>query len=140
MRRATLQEETFEPVAELDTDPFKHSLGVHRGPATKVQLRFHAQIAASVKERTWHASQRFKDRTDGSVMMTLEVSDDYALRSWLLGFGRFVRVLAPSELVDWIEEELDQAHQQYAGSDRVRVADSDLQPGLPFLFNRLVTA
>ena len=76
VRRATLQEQTFEPVAELDTDPFKNSLGVHRGPATKVQLRFHPQIAASIKERTWHASQRFKDRADGSVMMTLEVSDD----------------------------------------------------------------
>jgi predicted DNA-binding transcriptional regulator YafY len=140
VRRATLQEQTFEPVAELDTDPFKNSLGVHRGPAMKVQLRFHPQIAATIKERTWHASQRFKDRTDGSVMMTLEVSDDYALRSWLLGFGRFVRVLAPSDLVDWIGEELDQAHQQYAGGASAHVVDSDMQPGLPFLFNRLVTA
>jgi hypothetical protein len=73
-------------------------------------------------------------------MMTLEVSDDYALRSWLLGFGRFVRVLAPSDLIDWIQEELDQAHQQYAGGDHAPVADSDMQPGLPFLFNLLVTA
>ena len=137
MRRATLQEQTFEPVAELDSDPFKHSLGVHRGPATKVQLRFHPQIAASIKERTWHASQRFKDRADGSVTMTLEVSDDYALRGWLLGFGR---VLAPSALVDWIDEELDQAAQQYAGGDGAGVTDSDIQPGLPFLFNRLVNA
>jgi predicted DNA-binding transcriptional regulator YafY len=140
VRRATVQDQTFEPLPELDTDPFKNSLGVHRGPATKVQLRFHPHIAASIKERTWHASQRFKDRSDGSVMMTLEVSDDYALRSWLLGFGRFVRVLAPSDLVDWIEEELDQAHQQYAGSDDALVADSDVQPALPFLFNRLVNA
>ena len=70
-------------------------------------------------------------------MMTLEVSDDYALRSWLLGFGRFVRVLAPGPLVDWIEEELDQARQQYAGG---HIADSDLQPGLPFLFNQIGTA
>jgi hypothetical protein len=72
--------------------------------------------------------------------MTLEVSDDYALRSWLLGFGRFVRVLAPSALVDWIEEELDQATRQYAGGDGAGVTDSDIQPGLPFLFNRLVNA
>jgi predicted DNA-binding transcriptional regulator YafY len=140
VRRATLQEQTFEPLAELETDPFKNSLGVHRGPATKVQLRFHPQIAASIKERTWHTSQRFKDRTDGSVTMTFEVSDDYALRSWLLGFGRFVRVLAPSGLVDWIEEELNQAHRQYAAGDNARVTDSDIQPGLPFLFNRLVDA
>ncbi|HLZ45645.1 MAG TPA: hypothetical protein VKQ05_08195 [Gemmatimonadales bacterium] len=48
--------------------------------------------------------------------------------------------LAPPGLVDWIQEELDQAHQQYAGGDSARVADSDIQPGLPFLFNRLVEA
>jgi len=140
VRRATLQEETFEPVAELDSDPFRNSLGVHRGPATKVQLRFHPQIATSIKERTWHASQRFKDRADGSVTMTLEVSDDYALRSWLLGFGRYVRVLAPADLADWIQEELYQARQQYADGDHMLAAGSDIQPGLPFLFNRLVNA
>jgi proteasome accessory factor B len=140
IRRATLQAQTFEPLAELDSDPFKNSLGVHRGPAMKVQLRFHRTIASSIKERTWHASQQVKDRSDGSVVMTLQVSDDYALRSWILGFGRFVRVLAPDPLVEWIEEELDQAREQYASGAGVRVTDSDIQPGLPFLFNRLVTA
>ncbi len=140
IRRTTLQEQTFEPLAELDTDPFQNSLGVHRGPAMKVQLRFHDTIAASIKERTWHASQQLKDRSDGSVVMTLQVSDDYALRSWILGFGRFVRVTAADHLVEWVEEELDQARQQYAGGAGIRVTDSDMQPGLPFLFNRLVTA
>jgi hypothetical protein len=84
-------------------------------------------------------SSSAKDRADGSVTMTLEVSDDYALRSWLLGFGRFVRVLAPSDLAGWIQEELDQASQQYAGASAY-VADSNIQPGLPFLFNRLANA
>jgi predicted DNA-binding transcriptional regulator YafY len=140
VRRATLQEKTFEPVPELDSDPFKNSLGVHRGPATKVQLMFHPQIVASIKERTWHASQKFKDRGDGSVVMTLDVSDDYALRSWLLGFGRAVRVLAPPALVEWIHEELDRARAQYESGDSAWVVDSEMQPGLPFLFNRLVSA
>ncbi len=66
--KASVQETTFEPIAELDTDPFKNSLGVHRGgPTCKVRLRFHPQIAPLVKERTWHASQQFNDRTDGSI-------------------------------------------------------------------------
>jgi predicted DNA-binding transcriptional regulator YafY len=139
IKRASVQEETFEPVAELDSDPFKNSLGVHRGPTSKVQLRFHPQIARSVKERTWHASQQFKDRSDGSVVMTLEVSDDYALRSWILGFGRAVKVLAPAALVDWTREELDAAHQQYVSGELAPV-DSDVQPSLPFLFGRLASA
>ena len=137
--KVSVQETTFEPIAELDTDPFKNSLGVHRGgPTCKVRLRFHPQIAPLVKERTWHASQQFNDRTDGSVVMTLDVTDDYALRNWILGFGRFVKVLAPAQLVKWTEDELDAARQQY-GSGGVAV-DSDVQPPLPFLLTRLANA
>jgi predicted DNA-binding transcriptional regulator YafY len=139
IKRASLQEETFEPLAELETDPFGGSLGVHRGPTSTVKLRFHPQVAASVKERTWHASQQFKDRADGSVVMTLDVSDDYALRSWILGFGRFVRVLAPASLVEWVREELEQTREQYT-SGELAVSDSEAQARLPFLFDRLASA
>ncbi len=140
IRRATPQEDTFEPVPELDADPFKNSLGVHRGPATKIQLRFHPQVAALVKERTFHASQQLKDRSDGSVVMTLEVSDDYALRTWILGFGRYVRVLAPRQLVEWTREELEAAREQYDAGAASRMTDSDVQPPLPFLFGRIASA
>ena len=137
--KASVQETTFDPIAELDTDPFKHSLGVHRGGQTcRVRLRFHPQIAPIVKERTWHASQQFNDRTDGSTDMTLDVTDDYALRNWILGFGRFVKVLKPAQLAKWTEEELGAARQQYE-SGGVAV-DSDVQPPLPFLWTRLVSA
>jgi predicted DNA-binding transcriptional regulator YafY len=139
IRKVTVQEATFEPVAELDADPFKHSLGVHRGgPTCKVRLRFHPQIAPLVKERTWHASQQFSDRADGSVVMTLDVTDDYALRNWILGFGRFVKVLSPAQLVKSMEDELEAARQQY-GVGGVAV-DSDVQPPLPFPLPRLANA
>ena len=58
----------------------KKSLGVHTGPTVKVRMRFAPQVASFVKERTWHESQQLKDRPDGSVVMTMTVSDDYALR------------------------------------------------------------
>ena len=70
--------------------------------------------------------------------MTLDVTDDYALRNWILGFGRFVKVLAPAQLVRWTEDELDAARQQYE-SGGVAV-DSDVQPPLPFLLTRLANA
>ena len=120
-------------------DPFSGSLGVHRGPTCTVKLSFHPQVSASVKERTWHASQQFKDRADGSVVMTLEVSDDYALRSWILGFGRFVRVLAPATLVGWVRDELEQTREQYE-SGEITVDESAAQARLPFLFDRLASA
>jgi hypothetical protein len=69
--------------------------------------------------------------------MTLDVTDDYALRNWILGFGRFVKVLAPAALVRWTKEELDAAHQRYESGG---VVDSDVQPPLPFLLPRLANA
>jgi proteasome accessory factor B len=132
IRKVRVQEETFDPVAELDSNPFRNSLGVHLGGTTcKVRLRFHPQVARLVQERTWHASQQFKDGTDGSLVMTLEVTDDYALRNWILGFGRFVRVLGPPRLVEWIDDELGAAHRQYAAG--TAPVDADAQPPLPFL-------
>jgi predicted DNA-binding transcriptional regulator YafY len=46
IRRVALREQTFEPVTELETDPFKHSLGAYRGAMCRVQLRFYPRIAA----------------------------------------------------------------------------------------------
>jgi proteasome accessory factor B len=140
IRRLNPQKDTFTSVAELESDPFQNSLGVYRGPTTKVQLRFHPQIASRIRERSWHASQQLKDRADGSVMMTLEVCDDYALRSWILGFGRYVRVLGPVHLVEWAFEELDQAREHYVSGGAWRMTDSDGQPLLPFLFDRVASA
>jgi len=140
VRRLAVQDERFEPITELESDPFRNSLGVHRGPTARVRLRFEAAIGPSIRERIWHSSQQFKDRTDGSVVMTLDVCDDYALRSWILGFGRFVRVLAPASLAEWALEELDQARQQYVSEGGAPVVDSSIQPALPFLFGRLASA
>jgi hypothetical protein len=54
------------------------------------------------------------------------------------GFGRFLKVLKPAQLAKWTEDELDAARQQYE-SGGVAV-DSDVQPPLPFLWTRLVSA
>jgi proteasome accessory factor B len=140
IRQAAGEKGTFTPVAELGTDPFANSMGVHRGPTGRVQLRFDAAIAQAVTERTWHRSQQFRHRSDGSVVMTLQVSDDYARRSWILGFGRQVRVLSPPALVDWAIDELESARERY-GSEVAGVRpDSDLQPRLPFSLFRLASA
>ena len=139
IRRLSVQEETFRPVAELGSDPFGKSLGAFSGPTCKVQLRFAPQIAAFIEERTWHESQQLKDRPDGSVVMTLQVSDDYALRQWILGFGKSVRVLAPASLVEWMLQELHEARQQYVSGEFATVVDRDVQPALPFLFNRIAS-
>lgn len=129
IRQASADKATFEPIDELGSDPFANSMGVYRGAVVRVRLRFDAAIADRVKERTWHPSQQFRDRSDGSTELTLMVSDDYALRSWILGFGSGVRVLAPSTLAEWAVGEAEAIRALYP--DTVRVVDTTLQPTLP---------
>ena len=68
--------------------------------------------------------------------MTMEVSDDYALRSWILSFGRLVRVASPASLAEWVLEELDGAREQYASGEFSRIVDVDRQPPPPFALER----
>ena len=66
-----------------------------------------------MKERVWHASQHAEDRPDGGVILTLDVANDWALRSWILGFGPLARVLSPPELAAQILDEVDRTRGRY---------------------------
>ena len=93
----SLTEERFEPADDVPAEAFAHSLGVHQGtPPQTVTIWFAPRIARYVKERVWHASQQAEDQPDGSVHLTLQVSNDWALRSWILGYGPLARVDQPA--------------------------------------------
>jgi predicted DNA-binding transcriptional regulator YafY len=95
---------------------FAHSLGVNQGtPPERIEIVFDPRIAPYVKERMWHDSQELRDEEDGSVRIVLQVSNDWALRSWILGFGQLARVMAPLELATQILDEIEQAQALYTG-------------------------
>ncbi|MEO8522623.1 MAG: WYL domain-containing protein, partial [Acidobacteriota bacterium] len=108
----SLTEERFEPM-DLPDDAFAHSLGVNEGPPERIEIVFEPRIARYVKERTWHPSQQSAEASDGSLTMTLNVCNDWALRSWILGFGPLARVISPPELATQILDEIDRTRSQY---------------------------
>jgi predicted DNA-binding transcriptional regulator YafY len=108
----SVTEERFEAV-KLPEDAFAHSLGVNQGTPERVEIAFEPQIARYVKERVWHSSQQAHDAEDGSVILTLNVCNDWALRSWVLGFGPLARVLSPPALAAQILDEINRARSQY---------------------------
>ena len=61
----------------------------------------------------WHPSQTLRDAADGGVVLTLDVCNDMALRSWILGWGASARVLAPATLAADIRADLNTASAQY---------------------------
>jgi hypothetical protein len=46
--------------------------------------------------------------------MRLNVCNDFALRSWILGFGPLARVISPPELGRQIQEEAERTRLLYA--------------------------
>jgi predicted DNA-binding transcriptional regulator YafY len=112
IKSLSVTEDRFEPV-ESEEDAFAHSLGVHQGVPQRIEIAFEPRIARYIRERVWHASQEIQDQGDGGTILTLNVSNDFALRSWILGFGALARVVSPPELAAQISEEIEQARRRY---------------------------
>ncbi len=114
IRQLTPLNETFLPIEDLTDAAFPHSLGIHQGDPKHVVLEFTAEAAPYVRERVWHPSQTLSPVPDGSVVMTIDVCDDGALRSWILSFGPAVRVRSPASLTRRIATDLRRAQERYA--------------------------
>jgi len=133
-RELTVLEESYEGPKEMDAAVFPHSLGAHTGEPQRIELEFAARVSPYVKERRWHPSQKIRTLPDGSLRMSLRVCDDWSLRSWILGFGPFARVVSPSALAEEILEALEEARTLYAPRMELEIPTAmfDDQPALPF--------
>ena len=114
IEQLSLTEERFEPL-ELPDDAFAHSLGMNQGPPERVEIAFAPKIARYVRERVWHPSQEIVDLPDDRLRLTLNVVHDWALKSWILGFGALATVVSPPALVIEIAAELEAASRNYGG-------------------------
>ncbi|HXD16959.1 MAG TPA: transcriptional regulator [Vicinamibacterales bacterium] len=109
----SLDKQTFTPTRAIPDDVFANSLGVNTGPPSHVEIAFDTRVAPFVRARVWHPSQSLRENADGGVVLTLEVCNDLALRSWILGWGASARVLAPPALEADIRADLTNASAQY---------------------------
>ncbi len=116
IERLTVQEETFRRSRELPDNLFSQSMGVFWGDPERIVLEFDAAVAPFVRGRVWHESQTVAELAGGGLEVTLHVSNDWALRSWILGFGAGVRVIEPGHLAASIGEELERAAGRYGGA------------------------
>ena len=112
IEQVSLTEERFEPL-ELPDDAFANSLGVNQGTPERIEVEFAPKIARYIRERVWHPSQSIESRDDGSIRVTLNVVNDWALKSWILGFGGLAKALSPAALINEIHAELSSATRNY---------------------------
>lgn len=119
IKALTVLDERFTPSPEWAEEPFDISLGPNTGATIHVVLHFDQELAPLIRERTYHPSQRTAPLPDGSLRLELDVCDDAWLRSFVLQFGRRVRVVEPESLAGKIAEELWLAARHYAADSPV---------------------
>ncbi len=110
-----LDKDTFTPQQVVADDMFGNSLGVNTGPTRRVEIVFDQEVAPYVRARVWHSSQEMREAQDGTLTLTLNVCHDWALRSWILSWGRFARVVVPSSLARELRQDHEAAARIYTG-------------------------
>lgn len=109
----SLEKQTFTPKQPIGDEVFANSLGVNTGPPARVEIEFDARIAPYVRARVWHTSQQVREETDGSLVLSMDVCHDWALRSWILSWGSFARVVTPAALAKEVRSDLQAATERY---------------------------
>ncbi len=97
----------------------KQAFGVFHGggdAAHSVLIRFSRDAARYVQESHWHDSQKFIPQKDGSVQMSLQLTELSAVSKWVLGFGSSAMILEPVELIELVRNELTRMLAAYAQS------------------------
>ena len=85
-------------------DIIHNSFGIMNGPVEEIRLCFNSKSAPYIQERVWHHSQQLQAAPNGELILSLTVSIAHELKSWILGHGPNVRVLAPESLALEIRE------------------------------------
>jgi proteasome accessory factor B len=114
VKSVSLEKQTFTPREAIPEDVFANSLGVNTGPPSRVEVEFDGRVAPYVRARVWHASQQIREQPGGRLLVSLDVCHDWALRSWILSWGPFARVVSPVSLANEITSDLQSAKEKYS--------------------------
>ena len=80
---------------------------------TRIVVDFEPSVAAHVRHRQIHPSQRLSNLRSGGLRVTLQVDDVERVARWVLGFGSGARVIEPDSLRQLVIQELKAALSLY---------------------------
>lgn len=81
--------------------------GVYSGKVVSMTLRISARSAEFFQSRTWHPSQEFRQRRDGSVDLTLKAPINPELIAWIVSWADVMRPLKPRGLMEACLEKVE---------------------------------
>ena len=115
MRKVKLTTKGFRRPADFSISQIlSGSFGVYSsGKKQRIRIQFDAFAARLVAERKWHESQRVRQKTDGSIILELELGGLQEIERWILSWGKHARALAPKELATRIRDEASEILKRY---------------------------
>lgn len=74
----------------------------------EIRIHFSSQAARYICSRVWHESQKIELKKNGSVILSIKISDGKELLRWILSFGASAYVTKPSFLRERVFNEAQQ--------------------------------
>ena len=122
----TPSDKTAEPPKDFDPERLEHAaFGVYSGGAeTTYVLRFDAETAPYIHERTWHPSQTVMALPDGGVELRFACRGAYEVSAWVASWRDHVEVVEPASL----REELGELAEYLWDTYRAKKASAASKP------------
>ncbi len=80
---------------------------------TQIVIDFDPRVAQELRSRRLHPSQHLSQNEDGSLRLSLQLSNLSELAAWVLGFGAMAIVREPAELRAAVRQQLAEALASY---------------------------
>lgn len=118
MEEVRITNEDFTLPEEFSVSGYlKHAWAMVREPAAPVSnvvIEVHPSAAENIVDTVWHQSQRLERNADGSAVRTADgwvrlsfrIQGVNEILYWILGLGRFVRVVKPESLRRAVQAEV----------------------------------
>ena len=112
-----VQKERFEIPEEFNAEEqLRRAFGIVAEPVMAVRVRFAAEVAGSVRERTWHESQKITEEPDGGIVVSFEAGGNREILAWVLSFGAHAEVLEPAGLREEVRQVVRELDKTYEGA------------------------
>jgi len=105
--------EGFQPEAH-----FSSAFGLVSDTPMKLQVRFAAGIAHTIKDRLWMPGQKVSSDSEGRVVVEFEAAGQMELVSWILSYGIHAEVLEPAELRKEVKRQIEGMRESYRGKEK----------------------
>jgi predicted DNA-binding transcriptional regulator YafY len=100
LKKLKVLDRVMEIPADFDPQRIERAaFGVHTGgEPTKYVLDFDSDVAAYIRERTWHSTQALSDLPTGGVRLELTCGTSYEVSAWVASWRHWVHVVEPESL------------------------------------------